>query len=259
MATVHLVGAEHGWGSNADLQSNVRAALGGWLRQAREARGLTVAAVTAETKIPPRHLEALERGDAMGLPAFYQRAEVRAVARAVGVDEDQALVRLQAVLAPVESDPDTLPKQAPRVGSEYTFLTLGAAIALVALVGLGRFERTSAGDQIANPFTAEAWPLTSRIELAATASSPAVANAATPVAAPLASGPTELVIRTQPEGARVTVNGIGWGVSPVTIRHLEPGDKRIRVTLDGYAPTERSVVIDEGARQAVRIRLTETD
>jgi len=258
MATVHLVGAEHGWGGEADLQSHVRTALGGWLRRAREARGLTVAAVTAETKIPPRHLEALERGDAMGLPAFYQRAEVRAVARAVGVDEDQALARLQVVLAPVELPTSPPPKPAPRVGSEYTFLTLGAVIALVALVGLGQFERTSASDQITNALTAEAWPLTSHIELAATASSPAIANAASTAALP-ASGPTELVIRTQPEGARVTVNGIGWGVSPVTIRHLEPGDKRIRVTLDGYAPTERAVAIDEGVRQAVRIRLNEAD
>jgi hypothetical protein len=68
---------------------------------------------------------------------------------------------------------------------------------------------------------------------------------------------TELVIRTQPEGARVTVNGIGWGVSPVTIRHLEPGDKRVRVTLDGYAAVERSVAVDEGAHEAVNVRLTE--
>jgi hypothetical protein len=65
------------------------------------------------------------------------------------------------------------------------------------------------------------------------------------------------VISTQPVGARVTVNGIGWGLSPVTIQHVEPGEKRIRVTMDGYRSIERSVTLDEGARQAIRIRLTE--
>ena len=78
---------------------------GEWLRHAREARGLTVEAVASQTKIPPRHLVALERGDALPLPAFYQRAEVRAVARALGLDEELASARLQAELAPVDPAP----------------------------------------------------------------------------------------------------------------------------------------------------------
>jgi hypothetical protein len=41
---------------------------------------------------------------------------------------------------------------------------------------------------------------------------------------------TELIVSTQPEGARVTVNGIGWGTAPVTIRYRPGGHKRIRVT-----------------------------
>jgi transcriptional regulator with XRE-family HTH domain len=39
----------------------------------REARGLTVEAIASLTKIPARHVEALERGDASPLPPFYQR------------------------------------------------------------------------------------------------------------------------------------------------------------------------------------------
>ena len=66
---------------------------------------------------------------------------------------------------------------------------------------------------------------------------------------------TELVVSTEPAGARVTVNGIGWGVSPVTIRHLPPGDKRIRVTSDGYTSEERLLRLAEGRRQAIAIRL----
>jgi hypothetical protein len=39
----------------------------------------------------------------------------------------------------------------------------------------------------------------------------------------------------------VTVNGIGWGETPVTIRHLEFGAKRIRLTMQGYISQERMV------------------
>jgi hypothetical protein len=50
---------------------------------------------------------------------------------------------------------------------------------------------------------------------------------------------SELIISSEPPGARVTVDGIGWGFTPVTVRHLSPGAKRIRVTKEGYASEER--------------------
>lgn len=55
-----------------------------------------------------------------------------------------------------------------------------------------------------------------------------------------------LVVVTQPAGARVTVDGVAWGVTPVTIRHLSPGDKRVRVTKEGYAGEERRVRLTDG-------------
>jgi hypothetical protein len=67
---------------------------------------------------------------------------------------------------------------------------------------------------------------------------------------------TELVVTTQPAGARVTVNGIGWGVTPVTIHHMPPGDKRIRVSKEGYASEERVLRFDGRRRQALDIQLT---
>jgi hypothetical protein len=67
---------------------------------------------------------------------------------------------------------------------------------------------------------------------------------------------TELVVATEPAGARVTVDGIGWGVTPVTIRHLPPGSKRIRVSKDGYAATERVVSVVEGQRKTADISLS---
>jgi hypothetical protein len=62
-------------------------------------------------------------------------------------------------------------------------------------------------------------------------------------------------VRTQPEGARVTVNGIGWGSSPATIQYLEPGQKRIRASKEGYVTAERVLQVDEGRRHTLDIRL----
>jgi hypothetical protein len=64
-------------------------------------------------------------------------------------------------------------------------------------------------------------------------------------------------VSSQPEGARVTVNGIGWGVTPITIRHIEPGEKRVRVSMPGYASVERAVAVHDGGREAVNVRLRE--
>jgi cytoskeleton protein RodZ len=241
--------------------------LGGWLKHAREARGLTLEAIASQTKIPPRHLEALERGDALALPAFYRRAEVRAVARAVGVDEQLAVARMEAELAPVEASSPAPPAPATpaRGRSEYALAVGVMGVLVVVLAGWSSFERTAASEAtISTPEHVAAAPADPPVAAPAaplaieTPAVPTVETVAAADAAPIApAGPTELVIRTQPEGARVTVNGIGWGESPVTIRHLEPGEKRIRVTMDGYTAAERSVTIDEGARETIRIRLVD--
>ena len=69
---------------------------------------------------------------------------------------------------------------------------------------------------------------------------------------------TELVVTTQPPGARVTVNGIGWGSSPATIRFLPAGSKRIRVIKEGYGSEERVVSLVEGRRSTLDIQLRGT-
>ncbi len=76
------------------------------------------------------------------------------------------------------------------------------------------------------------------------------------VAARPAAAPSRLVVITQPEGARVTINGVGWGVTPLTIGHLPPGAKRVRVTKPGYRSEERVVGKDaEAADGTLRIAL----
>jgi cytoskeleton protein RodZ len=230
---------------------------GGWLKHARESRGLTVEALASQTKIPSRHLEALERGVVTTLPAFYQRAEVRAVARAVGLDERLALARLDALLTPVEAPQSPAPEPGAPIRSEHVLAAVGTGV-VVALLGWGAFARIGASesDVVAPQAIAPSTQTDARRE---TSAPPAVQTGdAVATDAPIhPTGPTELVIRTRPEGARVTVNGIAWGISPVTIQHLEPGEKRIRVSMDGYTSAERSVVLDEGRRTNIRIQLAE--
>jgi cytoskeletal protein RodZ len=259
MATVHLISSKHDWALDGDAPVDLRAHLGRCLRRAREARGLTVAAVAAETKISPRHLEALERGDAMSLPAFYQRAEIRTVAHAVGVDEQLALAQLQAALAPVESRP-AAPAQPMPVRAARRLAALAACALTIALVGwqirgstATSNSRPSAVERTAG-VTAPPSPAPDQAANVRPIDDAALAAPAIAEPSPTAT-PAELVITTQPDGARVTVNGVGWGTSPVTIRHLPPGSKRIRVTKHGYTAGERSITIDEGARRAVRIDL----
>ena len=236
------------------MATGPRTSLGEWLKQAREARGLSIEAVTRQTRIPGRHIEALEH-DVLGLlPYFYERAEVRALARAVGVDERLAVERLDAVAAPPPqpaADPDLHQARRLRVTSAVL------AVVAVALVGW-LAGRPSAGDDQPPRLTADA-----RV---GTDPKPGPALAVTPAAELAAGAPdvaaavpaemiTQLVVLTRPEGARVTVDGIGWGTSPLAIRHLPPGDKRIRVSKPGYGSSERVVAVAAGNRESVEIAL----
>ena len=81
---------------------------GARLLRAREAAGLTLKQVSETTKIPERHLVALERGNYASLPArTYATGFGRSYARAVGVDED-------VIVAAVRSELDSAAIEPPR-------------------------------------------------------------------------------------------------------------------------------------------------
>jgi hypothetical protein len=68
------------------------------LREAREARGLTIAQVAGETRIPQRHLQTIEAGDFTALPArTYAISFSKNYARMVGLDQNEiaAMVRVE--------------------------------------------------------------------------------------------------------------------------------------------------------------------
>jgi hypothetical protein len=66
------------------------------------------------------------------------------------------------------------------------------------------------------------------------------------------------VVITEPEGAHVTINGVGYGTSPVNIRYLPPGARRVRATKSGYETEERFLGAEvAGSTANLRIVLRE--
>jgi cytoskeletal protein RodZ len=267
--------------------------LGGALRRARRERGLTIQQIAATTRIPARHLEALERDDINVVPGgVYLRAEVRTFADAVGLNRNIALNYLDAALDPpvvskVVAQPPSL-RASRRIAAWGAAVLAGASLVVAAIVlwpaGDARHtasipaasgDRGTAADQ---PVTAaasgdgatagnsDAAPAVTFDPAAPAATSgtrelpPSVAASDTAAATehpPAAAVPVPVLeIVTQPAGARVTIDGIGWGVTPVTIRYLPPGTKQLRVTRDGFATEQRVIrFAADQPRTSVRIDL----
>jgi cytoskeletal protein RodZ len=264
-------------------------ACGEFLRRARQQRGVSLQQIAQSTKIPLRHLEALERDDLATLPAgMYRRAHVRAYATAVGLDPRVAMAWLDRALEET-TPPNTAdvqpsaPSASPASGTVP--VSIAAGIAVVAIViALAIWTRPPASGDVTSSTGTDSSPSSSLVTapppptyLPAAAGSVGPAPLASPAnSEPVAAAPVttaeaqtelpagttdapaavepQLTVATEPEGARVTVNGIGWGVSPVTIRYLTPGPKRVRVTLDGYRSEERLVQLD-GSRAKTTVRI----
>ncbi len=79
-------------GRSSPIQDNAMETLGGFFRQARERQGLSLDQIASQTRIPPQHLQALEEEDFASLPAkVFTKGFVRSYARALGLDEEEAL------------------------------------------------------------------------------------------------------------------------------------------------------------------------
>ena len=288
------------------------------LRRAREARGLTLQHISDETRIPLRHLEALDRDNLAALPGgFYLRADIRAYARAVDVDPDHALALLDGAMRPAAparspivpavaaASPASDAARQPR--ARLPVLTLLLVAVAATFYALGRLDalremsppppadvdapdraEPTAATPAATPLSADAVvgdlpsPAPDAV-LPGTGAAPFLdvpTPSGLPASVPPASstlpndipvqGPsetnvsgtrtselaTQLVVTTRPAGAWVTVDGIGWGKTPATIRYLPEGRKRIRVSLEGYGTEMRQVALAEGRRVTVDIGLS---
>jgi transcriptional regulator with XRE-family HTH domain len=256
------------------------------LRRAREERGLTLQQIVQVTKIPLRHLNALERDEFSVLPSgMYRRAEVRAYADAVGLDRNVALTWLDRALE--EAMPPTGPRvhvaePAPAFASNRTRGSIAGGLALATIaIALAMWPRQPGAATTPSSRSSDA-PVSAPASSAVPAPTPpaevmggtahsnvepasqpprggpeptplALASEAPPRTAPpeetAAAVPRAeplFTVITEPVGARVTVNDVGWGVTPVTIRYLSPGTKRVRVTREGYQAEERFIEVEAG-------------
>lgn len=85
-------------------------AFGERLRREREMRGITLDEISESTKISRRHLESLEREDFESLPGgVFNKGFVRAYARFLGLNEDQAVADYSSANNEQPAPPDQFP------------------------------------------------------------------------------------------------------------------------------------------------------
>ena len=160
--------------------------IGAQLKAAREARGLTLEQVAAETRIPQRHLVTIEAGNFAALPArTYAIGFTRTYAKAVGLDDGKVADRVRAELDAQETGsraraPGFEPGDPARVPSRALGWIMALAVVLV-LAGLFVVFR---------PYFSPAAELPSLVEQQEAEQAAAARPAQRPAAAPAdASGP----------------------------------------------------------------------
>lgn len=114
------------------------------LRAAREARGLSLEQVSAQTRIPQRHLKTIEEGAFSSLPGrTYAIGFSRTYAKTVGLDEDEIVAAVRAELDAQSDDDDYHPATTFEPGDPARVPSRGlgwfALIALVLLLAGGFF------------------------------------------------------------------------------------------------------------------------
>jgi transcriptional regulator with XRE-family HTH domain len=265
---------------------------GDQLLRGREQKQRSLQEVADATKISIHQLRALERGDLDRLPAgIYRRAIVRQYAEAVGLNVEETVRDLARVSTDVDVDVDVdiesldaFARRGDAVSSPFTTAWWSSAAALVVLGAAAALAtslyRAGTAAPAAPPVTAASAP-TPEVEVPAIAlvaateavranagnielaTEPAVSPRPTPppptetdsVAGDATEG--ELRITSEPSGALVTVNGVGWGPTPVTIRYMPFGKKLIRVTKPGYVSAQRGFAFMPDRRvRSVRMQLS---
>ena len=256
------------------------------LRRGREQKNRSLEDIAGTTKIAIHQLRSLERGDLHRLPGgLYRRAIVRQYAAAIGLNVDDTLRELASIAAEgndTDHTREAVASSREDAGSSRVSTALwSSAAALVVLgavaaVGTAWYRPGTTAAAADVPVRAAGAPVaeadapaialvavreavratTGDIELA---TDPAVLQNEPETVSVAAADETEgeLRITSEPAGALITVNGVGWGPTPVTIRYMPFGKKLIRATKPGYASAQRGFdFVPESRVRSVRIRLS---
>jgi cytoskeleton protein RodZ len=145
-----------------DLPEPEVSTVGQRLRVAREAKGLTLEDVAAQTRIPRRHLESLENSDWERLPApTYTTGFAKSYASAVGLERGEIYEQLREEMGGVRPAHQTSevfePADPARTMPKWLVFGAIAAVLVLVLVMSWLNERSFSGpDTAANENVAEA-------------------------------------------------------------------------------------------------------
>lgn len=175
-------------GETAEGPTLFPATVGEKLRSAREAQGLELAEVAARTRIPQRHLEAIEKSNYDGLPSVtYSIGFAKSYARAVGMDEVEVARELRTELGTNPERPASIPSyemEDPTHVPPRGLAWAGIIVALLVLVGVGLWYGTGLFRGSAPPPESLAIP---------EATSAVAPGTTAPGAAPVAGGQVTLI------------------------------------------------------------------
>src|SRR5437868_2550692 len=220
-------------------------AFGDRLRREREMRGITLEEITESTKISRRHLEALEGEHFDQLPGgVFNKGFVRAYARFLGIDGDQAVADYSAASneqpEPEDKFPLEIQKESNRdLNPRRSHLPLAFAVAALVgvLVGYAFWVKS-------RPHTNESAAASTQQSLPAAATTGPSVNAPTPtVPAPPASETTAASSPRQPAQAAPEKPVKPEKVFVVQVKAKE--DSWISIVADGKSVMERVLSADK--------------
>lgn len=133
-------------GENADNPTLFPATVGERLRAGREAQKIELAEIASRTRIPLRHLEAIEQSNFTSLPSStYAMGFAKSYARAIGMDEVAIGRELRLELGDRPERPAPPPAydfdERSRVPSRGIALA-GVVVAILVLIGVGLWYGT---------------------------------------------------------------------------------------------------------------------
>jgi PEGA domain-containing protein len=204
-----------------------------------------------------------EVAPAVALDAAFSASPVAAAARPAG-DTSTARPGMQATAIPVAWTTQRRSERSRLVWSMAAILAIGIGLGFA----VGYLFKTPAAPSQASNREAQLQPVASSTPAAKEAPAPtataghdftesvvpATPKPATPAAAdnnsavPPAPAPPpqfegRLLVRSEPAGASVIVDGREHGTTPTVVRGLGRGTHRVRVIRDGYLPDERNVAV----------------
>lgn len=225
------------------------AAVGKRLKAAREKAALSVQDIAERTRVPARHLSAIEEGRYQDLPALaYSAGFARSFAQAVGLDGSEIAAQYRA-----EASPDPLPyydqyeplDPARVPSSSLAWIAAAAGAVIVALLiafSMGVFSRE--GDNITTVASAPEPAPIPQAEEPAAAPVPAVPGA-TPAAASATATGRVMLSATEDVWIKVYDRGgqtVRMGILAVGEKYLVPGDPNQLLLWTGKAGAVQVVV-----------------